>query len=136
MRGAAAASALPWGERLQTRMDHPLGTVSWLDRLFELNIGPFPSGGAHNTVNVSAFNARRLPYVSSFGPSQRHVVDLARVDEEGGFIVPTGQSGNPLSGHYRDQTEMWRQGRLWPIPLDRARAESRAVARMTLTPAR
>jgi penicillin amidase len=127
---------VPWGQRLQTRMDHPMGSVAWLDRALKLNVGPFPAVGAHNSVNVSAFDARRLPYTSSFGPSQRHVVDLARVDEEGGFIVPTGQSGVSLSRHYRDQTEMWRQGRLWAIPLDRARAESRAVARMTLTPAR
>ncbi|HEX6911451.1 MAG TPA: penicillin acylase family protein [Longimicrobium sp.] len=136
MRDAARSASVPWGQRVQTRMDHPLGSVAWLERVFKLNVGPFPAGGAHNTVNVSAFSPQRLPYVSSFGPSQRHVVDLARVDEEGGFIVPTGQSGVPTSPHYRDQVEMWRAGRLWPIPLDRARAEGRAVHRMTLTPAR
>ena len=136
MRRAARSASIPWGQQLQTRMDHPMGSVAWLDRVLKLNVGPFPAIGAHNTVNVSAFDARQLTYTNSFGPSQRHVVDLARVDEEGGFIVPTGQSGVPMSRHYRDQTEMWRQGRLWSIPLDRARAESRAVSRMTLTPGR
>ncbi|HYW13181.1 MAG TPA: penicillin acylase family protein [Longimicrobium sp.] len=126
----------PWGEMLVTRMDHPLGAIPALERVFKLNVGPFPAQGSHNTVNVAGFGARTMPYVSSFGPSQRHVVDMAAVDEEGGFIVTTGQSGVPSSPHYRDQLEMWRTGRLWRIPLDRARAESRVVTRMKLTPAR
>jgi penicillin amidase len=124
-----------WGEMVQTRMDHPLGAVSWLDRALGLNVGPFPAAGSHNTVAVSAFSPRRLPFTSAFGPSQRHVVDLGAVDAEGGFILPAGQSGIPTSRHYRDQSAMWREGRLWPVPLDRARAEARAVHRMTLTPA-
>lgn len=100
-----------------------------------LNVGPFPAAGSHNTVAVSAFSLRKMPFTSAFGPSQRHVVDLGAVDAEGGFILPAGQSGIPTSRHYRDQSAMWREGRLWAVPLDRARAESRAVHRMTLTPA-
>lgn len=122
-----------WGELHATRMDHPLGVVSALDRAFGLNIGPFPSPGAGNTVNALGFG-RGPPYVNGYGPSQRHVVDMARVDDEGGFIVPTGQSGIPTSAHYRDQTPLWREGRLWRIPLDREKAEARRVARLTLTP--
>jgi penicillin amidase len=136
LRKVLSGPTEPWGQRLQTRMDHPMGSVPLLERFLKLNVGPFPSGGAHNTVNVSGYNARFLPFVSSWGPSQRHVVDLARVDEEGGFVLPTGQSGIPTSPHYRDQLEMWRGGRLWSVPLDRARAEARAVHRMTLRPAR
>jgi penicillin amidase len=104
-----------------------------LDRALGLNIGPFPSPGAGNTVNVSGYGSQ-APFTSTYGPSQRHVVDLAAIDDEGGFILPTGQSGVPTSAHYRDQTPMWREGRLWRIPLDRKKAEARVVARMTLTP--
>ena len=124
-----------WGELHPTRMDHPLGVVAALDRALKLNIGPFPNRGSPNTVNVAGFGARTPPFVNAYGPSQRHVVDLARVDDEGGFIVPTGQSGVPTSRHYRDQVQMWREGGLWRIPLDRAKAEARAVTRVTLTPA-
>jgi penicillin amidase len=114
-------------------MEHPLGVVSALDRAFGLNIGPFPSPGTGNTVNALGFG-KGPPYVNGYGPSQRHVVDMGDVDGAGGFVIPTGQSGLPFSPHYRDQTEMWREGRLWPIPLDRAKAEARAVDRMTLRP--
>ena len=36
----------------------------------------------------------------------------------GGFILPTGESGHPLSPHYRDQTARWRRGELWILPVD------------------
>jgi penicillin amidase len=123
-----------WGELHATRMEHPLGVVGALDRAFGLNIGPFPSPGSANTVNALGLGRGQAPYTNGYGPSQRHVVDLARVDEEGGFILPTGQSGIPTSRHYGDQTPLWRTGRLWRIPLDRRKAEARAVARLTLTP--
>jgi len=123
-----------WGEMHSTRMDHPLGVVSALDRAFGLNVGPFPSPGSGNTVNALGLGRRQAPYVNGYGPSQRHVVDMALVDDEGGFIIPTGQSGIPTSRHYRDQTPLWRDGRLWRIPLDRRKAEARTVARLTLRP--
>ena len=125
-----------WGDLHVTRMEHALGVVGALDRALGLNIGPFPNHGAPNTVNVAGFGARTPPFVNAYGPSQRHVVDMAAVDDEGGFVIPTGQSGVPTSRHYRDQTPLWREGRLWRIPLDRAKAEARAVSRSTLSWAR
>jgi penicillin G amidase len=134
MRQAVAdAAGRPWGELHSTRIEHPLGVVAALDRALGLNIGPFPSPGAGNTVNVASFG-RDTPFVTTYGPSQRHVVDLGAIDDEGGFVIPTGQSGVPTSAHYRDQTALWREGRLWRIPLDRRKAEARVVARMTLRP--
>ncbi len=126
--------AKTWGDLHATRIEHPLGAVAALDRALGLNIGPFPNRGSPNTVNVSPYGGQKPPFVSGYGPSQRHVVDMGDVDGAGGFVIPTGQSGIPFSPHYRDQTEMWREGRLWPIPLDRAKSEARAVHRMTLRP--
>jgi penicillin amidase len=135
MREAVATvGGRPWGELHVTRIAHPLGVVSALDRALGLNIGPFPNGGSGNTVNVAGYGGRTPPFVNGYGPSQRHVVDMADVDGEGGFVIPTGQSGVPTSRHYRDQTPMWRTGRLWRIPLDRQRAESRRVSRLVLKP--
>ena len=124
-----------WGDVHTTRIEHPLGVVSALDRGLGLNIGPFPNGGAAHTVNVSGWNSRTPPFNNAYGSSQRHVVDMADPDGSGGFVIPTGQSGHPLSRHYRDQTPLWRDGRLWLIPLDRSKAEARTVSRITLRPA-
>ncbi|HEX8394048.1 MAG TPA: penicillin acylase family protein, partial [Longimicrobium sp.] len=129
-----AVGTKSWGEIHTTRIDHPLGVVGALDRALGLNIGPFPNRGSFYTVNVAGFGSRTPPFTNAYGASQRHVVDMGDVDGSGGFVIPTGQSGNPLSRHYRDQTPMWRDGRLWLIPLDRQKAERRAVARMTLRP--
>lgn len=120
-----------WGEIHPTRIEHPLGGVAALERMLGLNIGPFPRGGSPFTVDVAGYGGTRPPFVSRYGASQRHVTDLGDPDA-GGFVLPTGQSGIPSSRHYRDQTPLWRAGRLWPIPLDRARAEARAVHRMVL----
>ncbi len=120
-----------WGELHSTRIEHALGASAPLERALSLNVGPFPRGGSPYTVNVAGYGSRP-PFINSHGASMRHVVDLADPDADGGFVVPTGQSGVPTSRHYRDQTPLWRAGRLWPIPLDRARAAGRAVERMTL----
>ncbi|HET6232446.1 MAG TPA: penicillin acylase family protein [Longimicrobiaceae bacterium] len=123
-----------WGSIHRTRIEHPLGAVNALDRALGLNIGPFPNGGSGSTVDVAGYGGTRPPFINGYGPSQRHVVDMADVDGQGGFVIPTGQSGLPFSAHYKDQTQMWRTGRLWLIPLDRAKASARTVARMTLRP--
>jgi penicillin amidase len=135
MREAVATvGSRRWGELHVTEIRHPLGVVGVLDRSLGLNIGPFPNGGSGNTVKVAGYGGRTPPFVNAYGPSQRHVVDMGDVDGQGGFVIPTGESGVPTSRHYRDQTPMWRTGRLWLIPLDRGRAESRRVSRMVLKP--
>lgn len=135
MRTAAqTVGTQTWGALHQTEIAHPMGVVDVLDRMFKLNIGPFPNGGSYYTVNVSGWGARKPPFTNTYGSSQRHVVDMADPDGSGGFVIPTGQSGIPFSPHYRDQTPLWRAGRLWLIPLDRGKAGARAVSRMTLRP--
>jgi penicillin amidase len=129
----ASIGGKTWGEVHSTHIDHPLGVSKALDRALRLNIAPFPNQGSPHTVDVAGYGERKPPFVNRHGPSQRHVVDMAAVDDEGGFVIPTGQSGVPTSRHYRDQTPLWRTGRLWRIPLDRGKAQARAVSRMTLT---
>ncbi len=121
-----------WGQIHPTLIEHSMGSVNALDRALNLNVGPFPNGGSGNTVNVAGFGAVEPPFTNKYGPSQRHVVDMGDPDGAGGFVIPTGQSGLPFSRHYRDQTPLWRTGRLWRIPLDRAKAEARTVSRMRL----
>jgi penicillin amidase len=108
----------PWGRAHHTIMEHPLGAVALLNRIFGFNVGPFPNGGDTYTLDVAVTGGRRPPFSSDYGPSLRHVVDFGDVDGGGGFILPTGESGHPMSGHYRDQTSGWRDGRLWVLPVD------------------
>lgn len=130
----SVAGGRAWGELHTVRAEHALGTVTAVESLLAVNVGDVPHGGSRTTVNVASYTGRGADKVSAYGPSQRHVVDLADVDGAGGFILPTGQSGNPMSEHYADQFGRWRDGGLWRIPLGRDAADARAVRRLRLVP--
>jgi penicillin amidase len=130
------AAGRTWGDLHLVRSAHALSVSALLERIFRLDVGPLPGDGSPTTVSVSDFAPGTVPVLAAYGPSQRHVVDMADVDGTGGFILPTGQSGIPFSRHYRDQFERWRNGGLWRIPLDRLQADARTVHRLSLQPAR
>lgn len=120
-----------WSELNRVAHAHALGQVGILERTLGLNIGPVGHHGSPTTVNVAhyalMFPAGPVPWTTRAGPSLRHVVDMAALDERGGFIIGTGQSGLPFSGHYADQFRAWRTGGLSAIPLTRAAAEASLV---------
>jgi penicillin amidase len=120
----AARGVVPWRTVHHTVLDHPLARVPLLGRLLRFAVGPLETGGSNHTVNNSTTLGAAPPYVSSYGPSLRHVVDFGDPDGAGGFILPGGQAGHSLSAHYRDQTRRWLAGELWVIPLDPARVRA------------
>ncbi len=63
----------------------------------------------------------------------RAIYDLARLDDSR-FIQPTGQSGNPLSPHFGDFVERWRDGEYIRIPSNRAAALEGAIGVLILRP--
>ena len=111
-----------------------MGEVPALDKLLSLNVGPVPHRGLPTTVNVAQYSFSGFPIRTSYGASQRHVVDMGNVDGAGGFILPTGQSGLQASPHYTDMFARWQDGGLWLIPLDRKAAEARVVHRIIVKP--
>lgn len=135
MREAVAlAGNRTWGELHTAVSAHTLGSVRWLGLWLRLNVGPTPVPGDPFTVNVAHHADPAPPFRVTWGVSQRHVVDLDDPDGEGGFILPTGQSGHPLSPHYADQRDTWLRGGLWRIPLDPEGAQASARAQTVLTP--
>ncbi len=87
---------------------HPIGKVAALRSFF--NVGPFPAEGSREVINNMAFGYSGSGfYEVTSGPSTRRVIDFSDV-ENSVSIIPTGQSGNPLSKHYKDQAEMYRNG--------------------------
>ena len=139
VHGAAHAAAefadLPWGEAHQLALDHPLSVVPVLGGLLRFGRYDIPRVGGPYSINVAGFGGSEPPFRTGYGPSQRHVVDMADPDGSGGFILPGGQSGYPANPHSFDQLELWLEGRLWLLPLERERVESRTVATVRLEPA-
>jgi penicillin amidase len=127
------AAGVRWGRAHVTVSEHALGGIGPLDRLLGLNLGPAPRGGSLYTVDVADFGSFAPPFVNTHAASFRQVVDLANIGASR-MIVTTGQSGNPLARHYRDQRERWWSGELWEVPLDRARVAGVARLRLTAAP--
>jgi penicillin amidase len=93
-----------WGQRNTVRVSHPLSrAVPVLSGWLDMEPAQIPGG---------IF----MPRVQSvtFGASQRMVVSPGR-EEEGIFHMPGGQSGHPLSPHYRDGHEAWVRGEPTPF---------------------
>ena len=124
-------SAWRWGELHRARFAHPLGRMPGLEPLFVA--AEHPLGGDEQTVNNAGFEGDG-PFAVYVVPSWRAVYDLSDLDASRG-ILPTGQSGNPASPHWNDQTEAWAAGDLRPLPFTRAAVEEAATERLALVPA-
>lgn len=110
--------AWEWGKLHQVEHPHPLGNVSLLRPLF--NVGPNPIAGARDVINAVNFNYTNtnFNYTPSAGPSTRRIIDFSDV-EHSISILPTGQSGNPFSKHYDDQTELYNVGKFRPMLMNK-----------------
>jgi penicillin amidase len=74
-----------------------------------LSSGPHPVPGHSMTVNNTQYEWHD-PYGQVLGASIRRIIDLSDLSKSES-ILPTGQSGNPLSDHFGDQTELWLTGK-------------------------
>ena len=97
-----------WGSVHTLEHQHPLGTVASLREYF--NVGPFPIKGAREVIDNRGYQLNEAGiYNVKAGPSTRRIIDFSDI-ENSISILPTGQSGNPFSEHYRDQAEMYNKG--------------------------
>lgn len=119
-----------WGRLHTLTFEHPFGSHPPLGAIF--NIGPFEVGGSGTTLNNGEYHLAD-PYQMHLGPSMRQIVDFS--DINGALsVIPTGQSGQPLSGHYSDQTPLWLNGEYHTLPLDEAAIKSAAKHQLRLIP--
>ncbi len=89
-------------------LEHPLGKVKLLDKLFGLNRGPYGVGGSGHTVSPYSYKLTNR-YKVIAGASQRHIFVVGDWDK-GWMIIPTGNSGLPGNEFYCNQTEDYLKG--------------------------
>jgi penicillin amidase len=106
-----------WGDLHTIAFAHPLSVVKPLDLVF--TIGPVRRAGDGYSPNNGAY-ALTKPYAIDTHASERQIVDLGDLDASVS-ILPTGQSGQPFSKHWGDQTPLWSAGQTKPMPLSRER---------------
>ena len=124
-----------WGEAHVARHRHrPLTGQRWLAPIFDIRV---PSAGDGYTVNAGAmdFHSDAEPFANRHAPSLRAITDLAD-PQASVFIHSGGQSGNPLSPHYRDLSAAWARGEYVPMVTERRRIEADGVQRLVLAPRR
>ena len=94
---------LTWGDVNRSGIAHPLSVcLPWLRRFLDMPTDPL--AGCTHCIRVVYDN---------HGASERFVVSPGH-EEQGILHMPGGQSGHPLSDHYRDQHAHWVSGR--PLP--------------------
>jgi len=86
-------------------LEHPLSKVKILDFFLNLNRGPFGVGGSNHTVSPYSYSMNS-EYKVTTGASHRHIFTVDNW-ENSQTIIPTGESGNPASQFYCDQTEKY-----------------------------
>jgi penicillin amidase len=102
-----------WGRALRIRIDHPVThQVPVIGRYFD--IGPIPMSGSSSSVKQTTLR---------LAPSMRMTADLGDW-EQSRLNVLTGQSGQVLSPHYRDQWRDYYWGRSYPMPFGKVDAKS------------
>ena len=57
-------------------------------------------------------------YVITAGPSTRRVIDFSDI-ENSWSILPTGQSGHPMSKYYSDQAQMYIDGKFRKMKMNK-----------------
>jgi penicillin amidase len=100
-------TAWEWGTVRPLSFIHPVGERKPMDKVF--NLGPFPWGGDASTISQAAVSLLDPTENSPFVASMRMVVDVGEW-ENNRFVLPGGQSGNPMSPHYDDQLDLYRFG--------------------------
>jgi len=97
-----------WSHVHTIEHNHVLGEVAALKKYF--NVGPFPIDGAREVINNRGYDYGETGiYTVKSGPSTRRIIDFSDI-ENSVSILPTGQSGNVFSKHYKDQFEMYNKG--------------------------
>ncbi|MBX7150768.1 penicillin acylase family protein [bacterium] len=109
-----------WGTLHTVTFEHLIGKQKPFDRLF--NVGPFSVGGNTTTVNNTEYHYNDERFNVLIGASMRRIVDFSdRLHPM--TILTVGQSGQPYSDFYQDQTPMWLDGLYKTVSMNQTEIE-------------
>lgn len=111
-----------WNKVHLVEHKHPLGEVAALRSYF--NVGPFEINGSNEVINNLMFTFTEAGnHQVKAGPSTRRIIDFSDIGNSVS-ILPTGQSGNPLSKHYDDQATMYNEGKFRKMKMNKKEIEA------------
>jgi len=116
---------------------HQLTQATWSDVGARIALHPLAGFGlaVWDGVRFPGLGDAYSPHVQAPANAQsfRAVWDVGSW-ENGGMVIPQGESGEPGSPHYRDLAATWLGGELLPLPFDDGAVESAAASRLELRP--
>jgi penicillin amidase len=110
-----------WADAGRVDVDHPL-SPAWYGLLRGL---PLPGDGDEYTIHLQQ---------PGFAQGFRAVWDVGNWDA-GGIVLPSGESGEPGSGHYDDLAKTWIRGGLIPLAFSQRAVQRATVKTLLLTKA-
>jgi penicillin amidase len=119
-----------WGSIHKFRLEHPLGTVKMLDRVFSFNSETFGVGGSNHTVCPYSYGDG---FKVTDGASERHIFNTADWDESL-TVIPTGVSGVPASEFYLSQTKSYVEGKFYKDAFSEGAVKNAAKYSLKLFP--
>ncbi len=125
-------AAWRWGTAHPAALTSQLfGQIPVLGRLFDIGL---PAPGGQETVDRAGFGRTDFVHFPDVhGPGYRGVFDLADLDSSR-FIIATGESGDPLSPHYGDLAQRWRDGGAITLAGSAEAVAATGIGRMRFTP--
>ena len=106
-----------WEKIHKVEFQHPIGKVKLFSKFF--NVGTFPIAGTNEVIDNQMFTySDDAEIMVKGGPSTRRIIDFSDI-ENSWSILPTGQSGNPMSSHYEDQADLFVKGKFRKMKLNK-----------------
>jgi penicillin amidase len=110
---------------------HPIGKVKLFSKFF--NVGSYSIAGTNEVINNQLFIYTDDAEINTKGgPSTRRIIDFSDI-ENSWSVLPTGQSGNPMSKHYDDQSELFVSGKFRKMMMNKKEIEATS-SKLVFTP--
>jgi penicillin amidase len=99
----------------------------------QLTVGPLETPGSGSTPRAQTYRASDFSVTA--GASVRMVMDVGAWDNSVVINTP-GQSGDPMSSHYRDLFPLWAAGAYAPLRFTREAVDRDAETVFHMSPAK
>ena len=103
-----------WGDLHHVRLQHMLGRVPVIGRLFRYY--DRPAGGSRETLFKTSHGLERERHWSTYGSQSRFISDLSDPDLNY-FVLFGGQDGYLGSANFADQISLWERREFVRLPL-------------------
>ncbi len=120
-----------WGALHTAHFVPPIAVLADPGLAAQMTLGPLQIPGGASTPRAATWRPDTFEQIA--GASVRMVMDVGAWDNSMAINTP-GQSGDPLSPHYRDLFPLWAAGSYIPLRFSRDAVERDAELVMTLRP--